>query len=62
MASIGTHENRDVWSIESSASFHMTPHREWFNEYEKYNGGDLFLADESTTKIMWALIKRCGLV
>jgi hypothetical protein len=30
----------------------MTPHREWFSEYQKYDGGDVFLGDESTTKIM----------
>jgi hypothetical protein len=30
----------------------MTPHREWFCEYEKYDGGDVFLGDNSTTKIM----------
>ena len=30
----------------------MTPHMEWFSEYEKYDGGDVFLGDDSTTKIM----------
>jgi hypothetical protein len=30
----------------------MTPHREWFSEYEKYDGGDFFLGDDSTAKIM----------
>ena len=30
----------------------MTPQRDWFNEYEKYDGGDVFLGDDSTTKIM----------
>jgi hypothetical protein len=30
----------------------MTPHREWFCEYEKYEGGYVFLGDESTTKIV----------
>jgi hypothetical protein len=30
----------------------MTPHREWFNEYEKYDGGDGFLGDDLTNKIM----------
>ena len=30
----------------------MTPQREWFSEYEKYNGGDVFLGDDSTTKII----------
>jgi hypothetical protein len=30
----------------------MTPHREWFSEYEKYDGGDVFIGDDSTTKIL----------
>jgi hypothetical protein len=30
----------------------MTPQREWFSEYEKYDGGDVFLGDDSTTKIL----------
>jgi hypothetical protein len=30
----------------------MTPHREWFSEYEKYDGGDVFLGDESTSNIL----------
>jgi hypothetical protein len=30
----------------------MTPHREWFSEYEKYDGGDVFLGDDLTTKIL----------
>jgi hypothetical protein len=30
----------------------MTPHREWFYEYERYDGGDVFLGDESTNKII----------
>jgi hypothetical protein len=30
----------------------MNPHRESFSEYEKYDGGDVFLGDDSTTKIM----------
>jgi hypothetical protein len=38
--------------IDSSVSYHTTPHREWFSEYEKYDGGDVFLGDDSTTKIM----------
>jgi hypothetical protein len=35
LASTGTHADRDVWLIDSCVSFHMTPHREWFCEYEK---------------------------
>jgi hypothetical protein len=30
----------------------MTPHREWFCEYERYDGGNVFLGDDSTTKII----------
>jgi hypothetical protein len=30
----------------------MTPHREWFCEYERYEGGDVYLGDDSTTKII----------
>jgi hypothetical protein len=52
MASIGTHVDRDVWLIVLGASFHMTPHKEWFSQYEKYDGGDVFLGDDATTKIM----------
>ena len=30
----------------------MTPHREWFSKYEKYDRGDVFLGYDSTTKIL----------
>jgi hypothetical protein len=52
LASTSTHADHDVWLINSGASYHMTPQREWFYEYENYDGGDVFLGDESTTKIM----------
>jgi hypothetical protein len=29
----------------------MTPHREWFYKYERYEGKDVFLGDDSTTNI-----------
>jgi len=37
---------------DSCASFHFTPHREWLCEYDKYDGGDLFLGDDRKAKIM----------
>jgi hypothetical protein len=52
LASTSTHAYHDVWLINSCVSYHMTPHREWFSEYEKYDGGDVFLGDDSTTKIL----------
>jgi hypothetical protein len=38
--------------VDLGVSFHMTPHGEWFCEYERYDGGIVFLGDESTTKII----------
>ena len=38
--------------IDSGASFHFTPHREWFCEYEKYDGSDVFLGDDRKDKIV----------
>jgi hypothetical protein len=52
LAYTGTHAYHDVWLIISGASYHMNPHKEWFSEYEKYDGGDVFLGDDSTTKII----------
>jgi hypothetical protein len=37
LASSSRHPNHEAWLIDSGASFHMTPHREWFYEYEKYD-------------------------
>ena len=30
----------------------MTPHKEWLYEYERYDGGDVFLGDDSKTRIV----------
>jgi hypothetical protein len=50
LESIGTHADHGVWLIDLGASYHMTPHREWFCEYEKYDGGDVFLGDDSIVR------------
>jgi hypothetical protein len=42
----------DVWLIHSGAYFHMKPHRDWFYEYDIYEGGDVFLGDDLKTKIV----------
>jgi hypothetical protein len=43
LASTSTQSDQNVWLIDLGASYHMTPHREWFCEYERYEGGDVFL-------------------
>jgi len=50
--SSNTHENHEAWLVNLGASFHMTPHREWFCEYERYDGGDVFLGYELIAKIV----------
>jgi hypothetical protein len=52
LASSSTHADHEAWLIDSGASFHMTPHSEWFYEYERYDGGNVFLGDGSTTIII----------
>eukprot|EP00253_Pinus_taeda_P020785 PITA_20785 len=45
----------DPWDslvIAIGASFHFTPHREWVCEYEKYDGGDVFLGDDRKARII----------
>eukprot|EP00253_Pinus_taeda_P028573 PITA_28573 len=52
LASSSTHVDHEAWLIDSGASFHFTPHRKWFCEYEKYNGGDVFLGDDRKARII----------
>jgi hypothetical protein len=52
LASTSTQSDQDFWLIDSGGSYHMTPHREWFCKYKQYEGGEVFLGDDSTTKIL----------
>eukprot|EP00253_Pinus_taeda_P011136 PITA_11136 len=52
LGSSSTHVDHEAWLIESGASFHFTPHREWFCKYEKYDGGDVFLWDDRKARIV----------
>jgi hypothetical protein len=52
LESRSTHADHDVWLIDLGASYHMNPHKEWFYEYEKFDGDDVFLGDDSTAKIL----------
>eukprot|EP00253_Pinus_taeda_P031967 PITA_31967 len=52
LASSSTHVDHKAWLIDSGASFHFTPHREWFCKYEKYDGGEVFLGDDKKTRII----------
>ena len=51
-SSLDTHVDHESWLIDSGAYFHYTPHREWLCEYEKYDGGDVFLGDDRKARII----------
>jgi hypothetical protein len=50
--SSSTHVDHEAWLVDSGASFHLTPHREWFCEYERCDGGNVFLGDDLITRII----------
>ena len=52
LISTGTQSKSDFWLVDFGASFHMTPHREWFYEYERYNGNS-FLGDSKENHRVW---------
>ena len=54
-SSLNAHVDHESWLTDSGASFHFILHREWFCEYEKYDGCDVFLGDDRKARIV-----RCG--
>ena len=51
-SSSSTHVDHEAWLIDSRESFRCTPNREWFCEYDKYDGGDVFLGDDRKARIV----------
>jgi hypothetical protein len=52
LESTSTYSYQYVLLTDSIESHHMKPHKEWFFEYEQYDGGDVFLGYELTTRIV----------
>eukprot|EP01018_Ginkgo_biloba_P012062 Gb_32014 [translate_table: standard] len=52
LASSSTHLCHDAWLIDSGASFHMITQREWFCEYESYDGGIQVTFNKDSYKII----------
>ena len=36
----------DAWVLDSGCSYHMTPHREWFNSFKSGDFGYVYLGDD----------------
>ena len=41
----------DTWIVDSGASFHMTPHKEWFTSFRSCDGGSVLLGDDAICKV-----------
>nr|XP_027060706.1 disease resistance protein RGA2-like [Coffea arabica] len=44
-----THHS-DVWVLDSGASYHICPNREWFTTYEQIDGGNVMMANSAVCK------------
>ncbi|GJV61523.1 retrovirus-related pol polyprotein from transposon TNT 1-94 [Tanacetum coccineum] len=42
---------RDELIVDSSCTFHMTPHRSWFITYESFNGGNMYIGNHSICSV-----------
>ena len=40
----------DIWVLDSGASYHICPRREWFSTYEQIDGGNVFMGNSSVCK------------
>ena len=44
--------SNDVWIMDSGASYHMCPNREWFTTYEPLNGGSVLMGNDAVCKVV----------
>jgi len=42
----------NVWVLDSRASYHICPRREWFSSYEQLDGGNIVTANSSVYKVV----------
>ena len=42
----------DVWFMDSAATWHMTPRRDWFHQYEPLSKGTVFMGNDHALKIV----------
>ena len=41
-------QDADYWLLDSGASHHMSPHRNWFSSYETVNGNSVFMGNNAS--------------
>ncbi|KAH9297690.1 hypothetical protein KI387_029372 [Taxus chinensis] len=56
LAALSAYECSEAWSVDSGVSYNMNSHRDWFCEYEKYDGERLISARASSWKGVAAIV------
>ena len=51
MLVVSTNQYVDVWFLNSTASYHMTPNKEWFTSYRSGSFGTIHLGDDKICAI-----------
>jgi len=52
IGSKGSKQLSDVWIMDSGATWHMTPRREWFCSYEPISEGSVFMGNDQALEIV----------
>ena len=42
----------DSWVLDLACSFHVTPHRDWFDTYKSVNCGFVLMGNDATCKVI----------
>ena len=50
--SSGANHLIDYWSLDSTSSFHVTPHRDWFDTYKPVNCGSFLMGNDAACKVV----------
>ena len=48
---VGPFREKNIWILDSSYTFHMCPELDWFHNIKSYDGGKVYMGDDSTYKI-----------
>ena len=53
MLSVSSRANKliDSWVLDSTCSFHVTPHKDWFDTYKSVNCGFVLIGNYATCKV-----------
>ena len=54
----GSKQLTDVWIIDSGATWHMTPRRDWFYTYQPISEGSVFMGNDYALEIAGVVLSK----